>query len=267
MDDDQKELAKIGAEAAMWPFADLIDKLFGEPLGELGGMVKDNLAARRHIRRIGLIKKVQSAIEEAGFEPKRISDNIWVPAIQEATLQDDETLQEIWANLLANAADPQRKNPTSVSFVSMLKELTSREVKFLNALFESIEGTGNKKPLGVYSDKGGYTECQLLSVYGKTGLLRCPELASLPFKTNKEECADRIEADMYDFHQTIGVLVRNGIMTLENHAKPIKIQIKGPAALLAHIPDKVDIETEQVCNVTDLGWSFIRACRAPAPEV
>src|SRR5580658_7572781 len=131
MEDDQKEILKAGAEAAMKPFADLINRLFGGAAEQIGGMWNDGLAARRQIRRISLYKKVAAAIEEAGFDPRQIPDNIWYPALQEASLLDDEVLQETWANLLANAADPRQANAVYPSFIIMAKELTAREAKLL----------------------------------------------------------------------------------------------------------------------------------------
>ena len=47
MDEDQKELLKVGAEAAMKPFEGLIEKLFGGPVEQIGGMWTDALIARR----------------------------------------------------------------------------------------------------------------------------------------------------------------------------------------------------------------------------
>src|SRR5579862_7900121 len=131
MDDDQKEILKIGAEAAIRPFAGMIEKLFGGAVEQIGGTWRDQLAFRRQIRQIKLFKKLQAAINEAGFEPQQIPDNIWIPALQEASLQDDETIQEKWANLLANAADPRRGKLIVTSFSSILKELTGREARFL----------------------------------------------------------------------------------------------------------------------------------------
>ena len=100
MNDDERELLKVGAEAAMKPFASLMDKLFGGALEEIGLGWKNSLAGRRVIRQINICQKVQSAIDKAGFDPRTIADNIWIPAVQGALLQDDESIQEQWANLL-----------------------------------------------------------------------------------------------------------------------------------------------------------------------
>ena len=138
MDEDSKDLAKIGAEAAIAPFAALIEKLFGGPAAEIGGMWQDSLQARRSIRRIKLFQKVQRTIDKAGFEPRKIPDNIWLPALQSALLQDDESLQDMWANLLASASKDGEDIYYS-TFVDILKQLTGPEVRFLNALFADLE--------------------------------------------------------------------------------------------------------------------------------
>jgi len=69
MGDDQKELLRAGADAAFRPFASLIEKLFGAAAEQLGGGWADKLRARRQIRQISLLKKLQAAIDEADFDP------------------------------------------------------------------------------------------------------------------------------------------------------------------------------------------------------
>lgn len=136
MNDDEKELLKVGAETAMKPFADLINKLFGGPVEQIGGMWTDGLVARRQIRQIKLMQKVQRAIEEAGFEPSMVRDKVGVNLLQAALLEDDETMQDTWANMLANESDPRQQNPVEAVFPAVLRDLSPREVKFLNALHD-----------------------------------------------------------------------------------------------------------------------------------
>jgi hypothetical protein len=106
MTQEELQLIKVGAEAVLKPFANLMERLFGGAVDQIGGGWEDALSTRRRIRQIGLFKKLQKAFEEAGITPRQISDNISVPALLNASLVDDETMQTKWANLLANAADP-----------------------------------------------------------------------------------------------------------------------------------------------------------------
>jgi hypothetical protein len=132
--DEENELIKAGAQAAFAPFVNLIDKLFGGSAEEIGGMWQDRLAIRRGIRQLSLLKKLKAAIEEAGFEPRQITDNIWIPAIEAASMEDDESIQDLWANLLANAADSETRAPVRALYITILKDLTSCEARLLNAL-------------------------------------------------------------------------------------------------------------------------------------
>src|SRR6266853_4910042 len=121
MNDDEKEILKAGADAAMRPFANLIERVFGGATEEIGGMWQDSLKVRRYLRRLKLLEKLQTQIDGGGFEPRRIRDSLWVPIMREALLQDDDDLQSRWASLLANAADPREANPVLPVFATMLR--------------------------------------------------------------------------------------------------------------------------------------------------
>ncbi len=140
--DDQKELIKIGAEAAFKPFAELTQKLFGGACEQIGGYWEDGLKFRRQLRQLKLLKKLDIAIEDAGFTPRAIPDAIWIDAVEEASRVDDETLRDKWAAMLVNAADPSQDRPIAVSFISILKELSPNDAKFLDSLFDRYKANG-----------------------------------------------------------------------------------------------------------------------------
>jgi hypothetical protein len=90
VNEDEQQFVKAGAEAAMKPFASLIERLFGGSVDEIGGMWQDSLKARRQIRAARLFAKVQAQIEAASFESQAVPDYIWIPLLNAATMQDDE---------------------------------------------------------------------------------------------------------------------------------------------------------------------------------
>ena len=140
MTDDEKELAKAGFESAFRPFANLAERLFGGAVDQIGGEWEDRLRVRRQIRQIKLLEKLQRKIDEARFAPQQIPDAIWIPVIQQVSLEDDGYLRDTWANLLANAADPRQENVTPPLFTTMLGDLRARDVKFLDLLYEQAGG-------------------------------------------------------------------------------------------------------------------------------
>src|ERR1043166_7480073 len=105
MTDEEKQVLKAGTEAAFKPFANLVERLFGGAVDQIGGSWEDHLKVRRHVRKLKLLGKVQTHIEQVGFEPQPIPDKIWIPALQAALNEDDETLHEKWGSLLGNASD------------------------------------------------------------------------------------------------------------------------------------------------------------------
>ena len=81
MDEEQKELIKAGADAAMKPFANLIEKLFGGSVEEIGGIWQDSLKVRRFQRQLKLFEIVEKLIADAGFEPRHVPDAISIPLL------------------------------------------------------------------------------------------------------------------------------------------------------------------------------------------
>lgn len=147
MNDDEKELVKIGAEAAVRPFGDLLQRLFGGAVDEIGGMWQDSLRLRRVKRLSKIYRKVQMIVDTEKFEPRRLPEALSLPLLQAASLQEDESLQEKWAALLASAANPgQPLVPTA--YVEILAQLTSREIYILDRLLREFLSKGRPHSLG-----------------------------------------------------------------------------------------------------------------------
>src|SRR4051812_33069385 len=126
MDDDQKELLKISAEAAMKPFSELALNLFGPVTTELGKSWGE--WAKRRSARAGMLDGFYRArVRDAGINPELVPDYIAIPLLEAAMLTDDEILQDTWANMMANAADPRQSRPVRALFPEMLRGLSALE--------------------------------------------------------------------------------------------------------------------------------------------
>jgi len=232
MTEDEKELVKVAAEAAFRPFAELTQKLFGGACEQIGGYWEDGLRFRRQIRQLSLLKNLSAAIEEAGFSPRAIPDVIWIPAVEEASRVDDETLQDTWANLLANAADP-RQESMNPAFSAILRELTSREVRFLQELFNEVNGVIHRR-----LDLQG-----LMNVY-----LRSTERYGG-------------QPDNSEFYLILEILERNRILS-EHLTRESVAPIRPKPGILAG--DTSGLQDLQGYNkFTLLGYAFVQACQKP----
>jgi hypothetical protein len=261
MTDEERELAKVGAEAALAPFAKLVERLFGGAVEQIGGTWEDRIKVRRAIRRIGLFKKLQAAIDDAAFDPRPIADGIWIPALQEASLQDDELLQTAWANLLANAADPREKCRVSSSFVNMLKDLDRRDAIFLNALY--ADDRKRAAGLGVddlqLRDVAPYEHNDLLRIYAIAGLAQYPDLAALI--TGNKAFSKDIMIDERALSFTLDVLQKHCI--IDKELRPLPLQVDEMQVRVPPAQDVMGIRTAELFYLTELGRCFVAACESP----
>lgn len=68
--------------------------------------------------------------------------SVGIPLLQAGCLEDDNFLQDIWANLLVNAGDADSGTSVRRAFVSILEDLGSLEVRILEAIYTTPGGVG-----------------------------------------------------------------------------------------------------------------------------
>jgi hypothetical protein len=98
------------------------------------------------------------------------------PAPASSAVEDDDTLQEQFAALLANAADPREEYDVVAEFVEVLGHLTSRDALFLNAVLESATARANMNAKsrggGFRANEMAFDRKGLLELYVEAGLAK-----------------------------------------------------------------------------------------------
>jgi hypothetical protein len=84
-----------------------------------------------------MLEKVTGALEPAAKAAEKLTD-LLPRQFSAASVEDDPTLQERWAALLANAANPECNSEILPSFAEILKELTPPEVRFLDLAYMQV---------------------------------------------------------------------------------------------------------------------------------
>jgi len=109
---------------------------FAKVLGEdAAGILKDGLFYFRVKNALTLQDKLDRILAERRIaNPKAIPLRLAIPFLEAATLEDDETLQERWARVLANAMDPDFEENIERCFGSVLEELSPLDCLVLEAL-------------------------------------------------------------------------------------------------------------------------------------
>lgn len=122
-----------------------LGRLLG-PFVDLSGIASDHLRFYRVKKQLELKEKMQAELEKRGYSeiPGAIDVSFGVPLIEAASLEDNEDLQQLWANLLANAVDPKVENKPKKSFIDILKQMDTFDAKLLKDIYAETIRTGNK---------------------------------------------------------------------------------------------------------------------------
>src|SRR5437868_4669734 len=77
------------------------DKILVKPLAELGGILSDTVGQWRLRNQARLLNKTREILEKKGIEPSKVLPDVFVPLVDAAGDTSDETLSDMFANLLA----------------------------------------------------------------------------------------------------------------------------------------------------------------------
>lgn len=136
------ELTNV-ASKALESVTDLLHRMMGPLADEIGESL--GVWARRHRYKLALkmFQETQQMLKDAGITPKAVPPRLFVPILENASIEDDEELQSDWAALLANAA----ANASSVhpSFIEILRQLTPEDAQLLDKLYDSCVSKGTRR--------------------------------------------------------------------------------------------------------------------------
>lgn len=107
-----------------------LEKAIGPSVEELGQKMSDNLKMRRLENQLKNLEKAKNIAEINNVSIKQINLKALFPYLEGVALEEDESLQKMWANLFVNYIDT-NKNLTLTVFPDILKHLSSNEVNML----------------------------------------------------------------------------------------------------------------------------------------
>ena len=111
-----------------------VQQIVGPTAQDLGTFIRDN------VHSLGM--KVSRILKEKKAETHPVSPAIGIPLLRHAVLQDDEDMQELWAQLLATAATD--SNSIHPGFAEVLKQLTPDEARKLSHLYDVTAQPSNQ---------------------------------------------------------------------------------------------------------------------------
>jgi hypothetical protein len=112
-----------------------IERFVGDVTGsarkELGAWFGDLIRLRRFNWTLRACERAQEELRRRGRDPKEVRLNVLLPLLDAAAMEEDESMADRWAALLANAADPATP-AVPPSFPEVLRQLTPLDAKLLD---------------------------------------------------------------------------------------------------------------------------------------
>jgi len=224
--------------------------------GESVATILGDMVYRRHQNAQTAMGNANLTLLNIGVKAGEIPFKILHGGLEGASLEEEPSMQDKWANLLANAADPRRQNPVEPIFTTILKEITTREAKFLDVLYDvarsnTIATTDGQTMLGGY---------ELKDAFVKAGLTRRPHIGPLNMGEVQEGGED-LQQDLRDFSLTVGILIRVGLLQTETEAE--YLDVSSLVRKSSHAPRRLDLPISTHYVFTQLAYRFVAACRPP----
>ncbi len=148
-DSDIQAVSKAAAEASKFgtKALDTTDKIlkfiarvFSEPIQETSGMLGDSMKYLRWKRQIRIVDRVNSILEERGVEKTTpIPPKFAIPMLQNASLEDENYLQNIWIRLISNSMDPDFEGELRFAFIEIIKSLNSLDATILDFFYSTLK--------------------------------------------------------------------------------------------------------------------------------
>jgi hypothetical protein len=172
-----QEVARLGGKAidAGRDAGGWLNRIFGQGVEDLIALHwSDRVKARRieaaiydWERLTSLMRKVDARLKAKGVSTLRLlPPKIALALIENATVEHDDDLHTLWANLLATGLDA-ADDEIHRKYVTILSELTSDDAKILKLLYAAWEKAGNRESLK-YWPSGGleipYSEASLITL-------------------------------------------------------------------------------------------------------
>jgi len=135
-----QEIAKTTSKAidAGSELGGFLVKIFGESVADAAGLLGgDWLHFYRRERVLLLANKSNQRLQKRGIKQTvPLPPKIALPLLENASLEEDDNLMDMWANLLASSLDPENEYPAQKHHVDILCQLSGPEAGLLQVLWE-----------------------------------------------------------------------------------------------------------------------------------
>lgn len=232
--------------------ADLVYRLAGPVCDDIGAMISDSIKPYRAKNLVNTLRKTDRILRDAGLPANAVPTRLLFPIADASSIEDNETLQEMWAGLLATAS--QQTDAVSPSFIETLKQLTPDEARHLEVICQDSvkhfnDITERTKQFGIKIEMRDRI-CD--------GITLAP-WAFGGFRFNGPEKFDVPPSVYADTYERLGLIRR----TFEVKSSFDRRDLSSAGEVQIH--QDVDTEVDGWYEFTEYAVRFLDACHGPLP--
>jgi hypothetical protein len=112
-----------------------LSTLLGSAVMETGELITDKIRFRRFRNQIIILQRAEELLKNSNLTAKEVSLKILVPLIEKGSLEENPSIQEMWANLLANASSYDYKAGLHAICIEVLSSISPYEASILNHIW------------------------------------------------------------------------------------------------------------------------------------
>jgi hypothetical protein len=123
-----------------------VSRIINEPVEAVVGIFTDRLQFIRAERQLRLTNRWLEILKERNIQGalRIVPPKFALPIIENASLEEDDELQDLWANLLASAVDPNFKGEMRAAFIDIIRQLEVADVHILDFMFKEARREDDK---------------------------------------------------------------------------------------------------------------------------
>lgn len=113
---------------------DFVQKLIFPAAEEVGGLLADRLKLFRLKNQVDVLTRAQNYLNEKNIKTKKISLKVMAPLLENCSLEEDESLKEKWAALIANTVTEDSELESTL-YSHLLSQITNRDAQIFQLIF------------------------------------------------------------------------------------------------------------------------------------
>jgi len=152
MSDKELNIKSSTIEKGLDLAKDFLGKLIFPAVEEVGLLMSDNIKVWRFKNQVRLLNNVEKYVKEKNISIKKVPLKILLPLLENASLEEEPLLNELWENLLINYVDS-NKTFNSIVYPKILSELSSSEAKFILSFYNYIKYDLKSKDVTTYRNE------------------------------------------------------------------------------------------------------------------